>query len=56
MRKFTTGEFEDFLRRVEGELTLPCVIVLIGGGAVGLKYKGAHATTFRRPGVEPLAL
>ena len=45
MRKFTTGEFEDFLRRVEGELTLPCVIVLIGGGAVGLKYKGSHATT-----------
>ena len=44
MRKFTTSEFEAFLRRVEEELILPCTIVLIGGGAVGLKYKGAHAT------------
>jgi hypothetical protein len=39
MRKFTTREFEDFLRRVDSELTAPCVIVLIGGGAVGLRCR-----------------
>ena len=44
MRRFTTGEFEEFLRRVEAELTAPCTIVLVGGGAVGLKYAGSHAT------------
>ena len=44
MRRFHPSELEDFLRRVEAELPGPCVIVLIGGGAVGLKYQGAHAT------------
>jgi hypothetical protein len=44
MRKFTVEEFSDFLRRVDEELSEPCTIVLIGGGAVGLKYKGTHAT------------
>lgn len=45
MRKFTTKECEDFLRRVDAELESECRIVLIGGGAVALKYKGTHATT-----------
>lgn len=44
MRKFSTEEFSGFLRKVDEELTAPCTIVLIGGGAVGLKYKGTHAT------------
>lgn len=44
MRRFSTREFEDFLRRVDAELDRPCTIVLIGGGAVGLKYKGTHVT------------
>ena len=45
MRKFAPSQFEDFLRRVEAELTRPCAIVVIGGGAVSLKYKGTHATS-----------
>jgi hypothetical protein len=45
VRKFTTTECEDFLRLVDAELPGPCQIVLIGGGAVALKYKGSHATT-----------
>lgn len=45
MRKFTTTECEDFLRKVDGELTKSCEIVVIGGGAVALKYKGTHTTT-----------
>ncbi len=45
MRRFTAAELERFLERVDAELAKPCTIVLIGGGAVGLKYKGAHATT-----------
>jgi hypothetical protein len=45
VRKFTTNECEDFLRLVDRELLAPCRVVLIGGGAVALKYKGSHATT-----------
>lgn len=45
MRKFTTTECEDFLRRIEAELDGRCEVVLVGGGAVALKYKGSHATT-----------
>ncbi|MBK7862502.1 MAG: hypothetical protein IPJ65_28625 [Archangiaceae bacterium] len=33
------------MRRVDAELSSPWQIVLIGGGAVALKYKGSHATT-----------
>lgn len=44
-RKFTTQECEDFLRRIDAELDGPCEIVLVGGGAVALKFKGSHATT-----------
>jgi hypothetical protein len=45
VRKFTTTECEDFLRLIDAELEDACEIVLIGGGAVALKYKGSHATT-----------
>ena len=45
MRKFTTTECEDFLRAVDGKLAHRCDVVLIGGGAVALKFKGTHATT-----------
>lgn len=45
MRKFTTTECEDFFRAIEAELDGPCEIVLVGGGAVALRYKGTHATT-----------
>lgn len=45
MRRFTTAECEDFLRRIDAELDAPCDVVLIGGGAVALKFKGTHATT-----------
>lgn len=45
LRKFTTAECEDFLRHVDGVLSHSCQIVLIGGGAVALKYDGTHATT-----------
>ena len=45
MRKFAAAQFEDFLRRVDCELKEPCTIVLIGGGAVGLRYKGSHVTS-----------
>lgn len=44
MRRFSTHEFEAFFRRVDAALERPCTIVLIGGGAVGLKYKGSHVT------------
>lgn len=45
MRKFTVGEFVDFFRRVDAALERDCTVVLIGGGAVGLKYKGTHQTS-----------
>lgn len=45
MRRFTTTECEDFLRAIDAELEAPCEVVLVGGGAVALKYKGSHATT-----------
>lgn len=45
MRRFTTTECQDFLRRIDAELDAACEIVLIGGGAVALKFKGTHATT-----------
>ena len=44
MRKFGT-DFRAFLQRVDAELEKPCTIVLIGGGAVGLQYKGTHTTS-----------
>lgn len=45
MRKFTTTQCEDFLRRIDAELKVRCSIVLIGDGAVALKYEGKHTTT-----------
>lgn len=45
MRRFTNSECEDFLRCIDAELTGPCEVVLIGGGAIALHYKGSHATT-----------
>jgi hypothetical protein len=45
VRRFTTSECEDFLRCIDAELGGPCEVVLIGGGAVALHYKGTHATT-----------
>jgi Nucleotidyltransferase of unknown function (DUF6036) len=45
VHKFTSKEIAKFLTRVEAELTSACSIVVIGGGAVGLKYKTEHATT-----------
>jgi hypothetical protein len=45
VRKFTTTECEDFFRAIEAELNGACEIVLVGGGAVALRYKGSHATT-----------
>lgn len=45
MRRFTRGDFEAFFRRVDAELTAPCTIVLIGGGAIGCAYRGTHATS-----------
>lgn len=45
MRRFSTADFEDFLRRVDAELKRDCNIVLVGGGAVALKYKGTHVTS-----------
>ena len=45
VRRFTNTECEEFLRCIDGELGGACEIVLIGGGAIALRYKGSHATT-----------
>lgn len=45
MRKFKKSELEEFLLDIDGELRRRCTIVLIGGGAVGLRFEGTHATS-----------
>lgn len=45
MRRYTNAECEDFLRLIDAHLETPCEVVLIGGGALALHYKGSHATT-----------
>lgn len=45
MRKFSTDEFQRFLRLVDAQLGGPCRIVLIGGGAVSLAYQVEHSTS-----------
>ena len=44
MRRFASTEVSNFFRSVDATLSTPCRVLLIGGSAIGLKYKSSHIT------------